>query len=357
MRSRTSPCRWAWLAFGALVAFCGCGASEVEPREAPVARVQVIPARRGEIVRRLRLPGTVRAYQEATLYAKVAGFLQSIAVDEGDHVDAGAPLARIEAPEMLADLDKLRVEANVARLEYERLRGAQSKAPDLVMPQAVDAAKARYEGARASLRRTETLVGYARITAPFAGVVTRRWVDPGAFIPAATSSSAAKSAAVLTLMDMGRVRIIVAVPEPEVPHLSQDQTAKIEAKEIPGRIFEAHVTRFAYSLDEATRTMAAQIELPNEDLALRPGMLVDVTIEERRPDALLLPAQAIASDKTGHFVYAVTDQKARKVPVELGVDDGSTVEVVGQLSAGEPVVVAGREGLADGQPVEAVQAP
>jgi len=359
MMGRPRIARSVWLALGAVAALAGCRAGgEVEPKSGAVARVQVVPVRRGEIVRRLRLAGTVRAYQEAILYAKVAGFLQSIAVDEGDRVEAGALLARIEAPEMLADLEKLRVEADVARLEYERLHSAQSKAPDLVMPQAVDAAKGRYEAARAALRRTQTLVDYAEITAPFAGVVTRRWVDPGAFIPAATASSAAKSAAVLTLMDMSRLRIEVAVPEPEVPHLNRDQPARVEAKDLPGRSFEARITRFAYALDEATRTMAAQIELSNDGFALRPGMLVDVTIEiERRPDALLLPAQAVVSEKNEHFVYVVADQKARKVAVELGVDDGSSVEVVGPLSAGEAVIIAGREGLADGQAVEATQAP
>lgn len=359
MRCRTRSVRPVWLSLAALVAVAGCGSGrDVEPKAAGSARVQVVPVRRGEVIRRLSLPGTVRAIQEATLYAKVAGYLQSIAVDEGDRVAAGADLATIEAPEMLADLEKFRVEANVASRDSERLRSAQSKAPDLVTLQSVDTAKARTEVARAALRRTETLLGYAKITAPFAGIVTRRWVDPGAFIPAATSSSAAKNAAVLTLMDFDRVRIDVAIPESEVSHVAQGQPATITAKELPGRSFAAEITRFAYALDETTRTMPAQIELANGDLALRPGMLVDVTIEvERKPDALLLPAQAIVSEKQGHFVYAVTDQKARKVPVELGVDDGTSVEIKGELAPGEAVVVAGREGLAEGQPVEAVPVP
>lgn len=363
--SRWLAVRLAVLAGSALLAGVsgspGCrrsdGAELAAASGSPVAQVQVVSVRTGEIVRRLRLPGSVRAFWAVTLYAKVPGYLRSIAVDVGDRVEAGALLAEIESPEMLADLEKLRVEAQLARLEYDRLREAQQEAPDLVMLQQVDEAKAGFESARAALRRTETLLEYARITAPFTGIVTRRFVDPGAFIPAATSSSAAANAAVLTLMDFGRVRVDIAVPGSDAPALREGLAAQVTAGELASRRFDGEVTRFAYALDGDTRTMAAEVWLDNPDLALRPGMLVDVEIALESKTATLLPAEALVSEKGRHFVVAVRDRQAHRLSVQIGIDDGVSVEVLEGLAADERVVVAGREGLRDGDVVEATAAP
>src|SRR5437867_7188878 len=120
--------------------------------QAPATPVQTIHPKRGEIVRRVTLPGNVTAYQEATLYAKVAGYLKSINVDKGDSVKEGDLLAEIEAPELLADLLKAKAEAEAAQLDYKRVTEAQKKASDLVMPQTVDAARAKSGVAVAGLR-------------------------------------------------------------------------------------------------------------------------------------------------------------------------------------------------------------
>lgn len=346
------------LAFAAIL-LGGCGRSgEATRPEETVAGVRVTHLRRGEIVRSLTLPGDVRPYQEAILYAKVAGYLKSIAVDTGDQVKEGQVLAEILAPEMLADLDKVKTEASVAALDYRRLRDAQKKAPDLVMPRTVDTAQGEAEKARANLRRIETLLGYAKITAPFDGIVTRRWVDPGAFIPAATSSSAARNAAVVTVMDFSRVRVEVAVPEPEVPHVRRDLPVEVTASEIQGRTFSGTVTRFAYALDDATKTMPAEIEIANGDGGLRPGMMVSVRMAvERIPDALLLPAEALMTEKDRSSVYVVQEGKAVRTPVETGFDDGVSVEIRKGIEAGASIVVAGQQGLSDGQAVKVVGGP
>lgn len=366
----------------------GCEPSKAAPTSAspPVANVQTVRARSGEIVRQLTLPGNIRAWQEAMLYAKVAGYLKTMAVDQGDWVKTDALLAEIEAPEMLADLDKLRAElvrhqaeverrraeGELARLEHERLRGAQAKSSDLVMPLSVDKARAQRDVAQAtlnvalaqqneaaaSLKRVETLLAYARITAPFDGVITRRWVDPGAFIPAATSGSAAKNAAVVSLMDFRRVRVTFALPDTEVPLLTTNLAARVTVPQLPGRVFDGKVTRFAYALDEATKTMPVEIEIPNADLALRPGMYASVRITlERRANGLLVPAEALVSEKKKTHVFVVRDSKAVRVPVRVGFDDGVQVEILEGLAADEPVIVAGKQSLTDGQPVKGVEAP
>jgi membrane fusion protein (multidrug efflux system) len=324
--------------------------------EAAGTPVQTIHPKRGEIVRRITLPGNVLPYQEATLYAKVAGYLKSINVDKGDSVKGGDLLAEIEAPEMLADLLKAKAEAEAAQLDSERVLEARKKASDLVMPQTVDAAIMRSDVAIAGARRIETLLGYAKITAPFSGIITKRWVDPGALIPAATSSSAPKSAAVVTLMDFTTVRIDVAIPDTEAPFVKRDLPVKVAVDELAGRTFDGAITRYAYALDESTRTMATEIEISNPDLVLRPGMWASVEIElQKKENALLIPAEALVTEKNKNSVFVVRDNKAQKVSVTTGFDDGVNVEVLKGCGPGDAVIVAGKQSVTDGQKVRATE--
>src|SRR5881275_1849720 len=133
----------------------GCKPSTAEPtKEAtPPVAVQVVQPKRGPITRNVTLPGEVKPYQQATLYAKVAGYLKTIAVDKGDQVKEGALLAEIEVPELLADRAKSRAEVEFAELDYKRVSEAQKKAPDLVTPLSVDTAKSKFEVAKANLER------------------------------------------------------------------------------------------------------------------------------------------------------------------------------------------------------------
>ena len=355
--SSTSPA-WPLLLLAALASCRPAGGVKASAaQEASVPSVSVARVHAGTLDRQITLPGTVRAYQEATLYAKVAGYLKSMAVDQGDRVTAGQVLAVLEVPEMEAEIGKLRAELDAAEVERTRLAQAAQRAPDLVTPQALDSAKAKCDIALANLKRTQTLLDYARLTAPFAAVVTKRWVDPGAFIPAATSSSSAKSAAVVSVMDFSRVRIDVAVPENEVPLVKVGLPVSVTVGELPSRTFEGKVTRIAYALDEATKTMGMQIELPNADGALRPGMYASVTTSlERKDGALLVPAEALVMQKAKPYAFRVEGGKARRVALQLGLDDGINVEVKDGLSPDDLVVISGAQSLTDGQACRPVEA-
>jgi membrane fusion protein (multidrug efflux system) len=342
------------LALAWLFTACKPPAETAKPQESPPLSVQTIRPARGPITRFISLPGGLKAYQQATLFAKVAGYLKSINVDKGDSVKEGALLAEIEVPELLADRARYRAEAEVAQLDFQRLSESLKKAPDLVMPQSVDDARAKLEIAKANLDRTETLLGYSRIVAPFSGIITRRMVDPGAFIPAATSGGSAQSAAIVTLADFSRVRLQVAVPEMEASLLALDQPVKITVEGLPGRAFNGKVTRFAYALDDETRTMLAEIELPNPKLELRPGMYATVKIGiESKIDVLLVPADAVVVEKAGASVFVLAEDRARKVRVQTGFNDGAQTEIVKGLDGNEPIILAGKRTLADGQRVTA----
>jgi RND family efflux transporter MFP subunit len=336
------------------MAFPGC--DWFRGPQTPATPVQTIHPKRREIVRRITLLGNVMAYQEATLYSKVAGYLKTISVDKGDSVKEGALLAEIEAPEMLADMVKARAEAEAAQLDYKRVTEAQKKASDLVMPQMVDAAKAKSGVAVAGLQRIETLLSYAKITAPFSGVITKRWVDPGALIPAPTSSSTSKSAAVVTLMDFSTVRIDVAIPDTEAPFVKKDLPAKVTVNELPGRSFAGTITRFSYALDESTKTMTTEIDISNPDLVLRPGMWASVEIElQKKENALLIPAEALVTEKNKNSLFVVRENKAEKVSVTTGFDDGVSVEILKGCGPNDSVIVAGKQSVTDGQRVQATE--
>ena len=332
---------------------CEDSASDAPKPPAQPAPVQTVQPKRGPITRFVVLPAEVRPYQQATLYAKVAGYLKTIAVDKGDRVNQNDVIAEIEVPELLADIQKYKAEVEVAQIDFRRLSDSQKKLPDLVVPQTVDEAGGRLDIAKANLDRTQTLLNYARITAPFAGIITKRFVDPGAFIPAATSGSAASTAAIVTLTDLNRVRVQVPVPELESSLVGTGQPVVITADGLPGRSFNGTITRFSYSLDDASKTMLAEIELSNPKLELRPGMYALAKIGlEQKEDAVLIPIDALLVEKANTSVFTIADNKAKKTLVKTGFNDGTNAEVTAGIKLDQPVIVLGKRTLADGQPVQ-----
>jgi len=319
----------------------------------PAAPIEVHVTRlsTGPITRTILLPAQVLPLQQATLYAKVSGYLQSISVDKGDRVAAGAALARIEVPELMAARAKQQAELRAAEAEYGRLEESLHRAPDLVVPQMVDQSRGRLEVAQANFDQSETLLRYSTVTAPFAGIVTQRFVDPGALIQAGTSNGAA----IVTLMNFSKVRLQVAVPELEASRVTVGQPVLISTENLPGKTFEGKVARFTYALDVASRTMLAEVGLDNPELLLRPGMLVTAKLGiERHENAALLPSEAIAMEKTNAFVYAVDGDRAVKRPVKLGFTDGKNAEVIEGVKPEDVLILVGPGPFGDGQPVRVV---
>jgi membrane fusion protein (multidrug efflux system) len=318
---------------------------------APVA-VEVTAPRRGDIHRFVTLPATLRANQSVTLHAKVPGYLKSITVDRGDTVKAGQLLAELEFPELLAARSRLEAEAAIAKIESDRLGAARAKAPDLVTPQAADAASARLAIAQAALKENETMLGYAKITAPFAGVVTARNVDVGAFVPAATANASTGAAAIVTVMDFATVRVRVAVPEVEAARVKTGQPVVVTTDALPGKTFRGTVTRHAGALDESTRSLLVEADLPNADGALRPGMYLSARIGvELHTDTMLIPAAALVREKAAGFVFTLTDGRATKLPVKYGFIDSTSAEILDGLAANTRVIIPGKVALAPGQAV------
>ncbi len=336
------------IATASIVAQADTGKSTAAP-----TLVEVTHPSRGGVDRVVTLPGTIHALQEATLYAKVPGYLKAIKVDKGDSVKSGALIAEIEAPELSADLTRYRAEATAAKAEYDRLQQAYQRSPDLVMPVELDRAKGKFDVAQANVDRNQTLLAYANITAPFPGVITKRYVDLGAFIPAATSGSTAQSAAIVTLMNFTSVRAQVAVPAAEASLVNKGLPVRLNVEGLAGRNFAGTITRYAYALDDGSRTMLAEVELPNPKLELRPGMYASMQIGIEHHDAvLLIPVAALVMEKANAFAFVAADGVAKKRPVKVGFNDGVKVEVMEGITANDAVILVGKRTLSDGQAVQ-----
>ena len=336
----------------ALAVRSALAAEQAKPRE-----VQVVHANHGDVTRFVSLPGTIRANQQAALYATVAGYLNSFTVDKGDAVSAGQVLAEIEVPELLADRARFRAEVKVAEADSHRVLAAQAKAPDLITAQSVDDAQARADIARANLERTETLLGFARLTAPFPGVVTARYLDPGAFVPAATAGGAVPAAVVLAVADFSTVRVQVPVPEADASYVVTGQLVRFTTEGHPGRVFEGRVSRYNYILDDTAKTMLVEADMPNPGLVLRPGMYASARIGvETHTNVLTMPMAALVMEKQNAFAFVATGGVARKTPVKIGFNDESKVEILNGLTGDPLVILGGRQPLTDGAAIAVTEA-
>lgn len=323
--------------------------------------VIVTTAQRGTIVRSIELPGDLAGFYQSTLYAKVTGYLKTISVDKGDWVKAGQVLARIEVPELRERLAKAHADLEVQKVTYDRLQQVWKSDPRLVARQDVDVAYGKYQEAQAHADELVAMLGYTNIVAPFDGVITGRFVDPGALIRASGAgeqsdlASAGQPNAIVSEAMIDRVRVYLYVPEGVVGTIRRGMPASLTVKDYPGRTFTGTVTRFANSLDLSTRTMLTEVDINNPEHVLYPGMYANVTLQlERHDDAITLRDSAVGTLAEGNYVYVVRGGLLTRLPVTIGIRSGGVVEITSGLSAGERVVAALDPGLSDGELVKSV---
>lgn len=345
--------------------------------------VTVVEPERKPGVQTITLPASVDAIEKATLYAKVSGYVQWIHVDKGDRVKKGEVLAQLEVPEVekeyqsaqaavaesLAEYQRAEADANLKQLTYERTKGVRDSEPTVVSPQEVDVAhaasesaagnvrlaKAHLDKARAELGKLQVLAQFAKVTAPFDGVVSERFVDRGALIQPGANSSGSP---VVSVVRIDSVRVYISVPEVNVAQIARGATAQVRLDALAGRLFSGKVTRFADAVDPQSRTMKTEIDLPNPDHRILPGMFGTITLDlSTDPHAVFLPDQSIRHDSAGNkYVYAVKDGQFRKVEIQTANDDGVQTQVFG-LRDEQAIVVSGAENLREGSRVKAVTDP
>ena len=347
-------------------------------RSEALQAVPVAKAGREDLFKELTVQAEFRPYQEIDLHAKVAGFLQQINVDIGDRVKEGDLLATLEIPELRDDLDHARAvekrsddevahaEAayDDAHLSYTRLAEVNKVQPDLVAQQDLDtaqaknrsaetalaAAKEQVEIAKSDVEKLQTMFKYSRITAPFSGIITKRYADRGALIQAGTAGG--QTLPLVRLSENNRLRLVFPVSVSFVKNIHVGDPVEIR-DDSPSQALQGAVSRFTRKVDTDTRTMETEVDVPNHDLKLVPGMYVSVKLKvDRRPNALAIPVEAISGGKSP-MVYLINPEDViEERPVTLGIETPTKVEVTAGLSENDRVMIGGHTQVKPGQRVE-----
>ena len=351
------------------------------PAAQDVPEVAVIRAVPTTAPREVVLPGSFEAFEEVRLYARVTGYLAEVRVDIGDRVKARSVLAQMHLPEMDAEVGRAEADLAAARAElrraeaaarladitHRRLSDLKTSEPKAVTQQDVDVAAAEaevalalaegaaaaIEVAKAKLAHLEAMIGYARIRAPFDGVIVRRFVDPGALVVAGSEGGEP----ILEVASTDRLRLILSIPEALVPAVRPGVEAVVTVDALPGREFTGTISRIAGALAIDTRNMRAEIDMGAGDGGLRPGMYASVRLLiEQAGSIYSLPASAIRRDGADTFVWSVHDGQIVRKDVEMIENDAVRAIVRAQFTAGTQVVVTAPVDLKQGQPARTREA-
>lgn len=338
--------------------------ARVASTDEPTASVAKV--RREDLYKQVTIDAEFRPYLEVALHAKVSGYVKDMKVDFGDKVKTGQLLATLEVPELQDELTNARAAARKAgadytnaHLIYTRLQSVNKDHPNLVAEQDLDtaeandlAAAAAIAAAKAEVEKYQTMVSYTQITAPFDGVVTHRYADPGSLIQAGTSSDT-QSLPLVRVSDNYRLRLDFPVTVDYVKDIRLGDPVAVRVDSLNGKAFTGTISRFTDDVNQDTRTMTTEIEVANPNLELVPGMYATVVLKvEKRPQALAVPIEAVVGDKPP-VVYVVNhDDQIEEHPVKLGLETPDKYEVLSGLREGDLVVIGNGSKLQAGQKVE-----
>jgi RND family efflux transporter MFP subunit len=357
----------------------------------PVITVGVTKVVNKSLGRQITLSSELVPFQEIDVYAKESGYVKRLLVDYGTHVKAGQVMAILEIPELEAQLQEDQAEIRNAtnqvsraqhelyryqaqykalHLQYTRLNSVFESQPGIVAQQEVDdaqgkdlAASAQVDAgqaaqeatqsqlsvARAKLAHDQSLFDYARITAPFAGVVTERYANLGTLVQAGTNSQAAP---IVKLSEDDLFRLVIPVPESYVRYIHVGDPVDVRVPSL-NKMFPGRVARFSVDVKEATRTMHTEVDVQNRDRILMPGLYAEADVAlEHRDDIPTIPLQAVNHEGNTTTVFVV-DRKneIEDRPIMLGLQTANDAEVVSGLVEGDQVVVSDRSGLKPGDKV------
>ncbi|MGA8868168.1 MAG: efflux RND transporter periplasmic adaptor subunit [Candidatus Sulfotelmatobacter sp.] len=374
------------------VACSGNGSGRVQA-SGPSVTVGVTQVMRKSLGRQITLSSELVPFQEIDVYAKESGYVKKLFVDYGTHVKAGQVMAILEIPELEAQLEEdqaqirnagnevSRAQHELARyqaqykalhLEFTRLNEVFQSQPGIVAQQEVDdsqgkdlaaesqvdagqaaleAAQSQLSEAKAKLSHDQSLFDYSKITAPFSGIVTERYANLGQLVQAGTSSST-QAIPIAKLSEDDLFRLVIPVPESYVRFIHVGDHVDVRVPSL-NRTFPGKVARFSVDVKEETRTMHTEVDVPNLDRVLIPGMYADADVTlEHKADIPTVPLQALnhEGDKTTVFVVD-TNGAIEDRPVSLGIQTANDAEVVEGLHEGEQVVVSDRGGLTPGEKV------
>lgn len=309
----------------------------------------------------VKLPATLTAFEQVSIFPKVNGYVTNVRVDVGSHVRQGDLLMTLEAPELAQAVSQAKeryaramADYKIDRENYERLAEA-ARTPGAISPMdlATDKAKAEADSSLANSEKAnwqlqQVMMDYLRVTAPFTGVITIRNVHPGALVDATN-----KSLPMLELKQVDHLRLQVDIPETIAATLRKNDTLTYYVAAMPGRKWTAPVARISDNINREYRTERVEADVYNRNETLSPGMYADVLFHSKgNRDALTVPPAAVVTSTEAKYVIAVRNGHTFKVNVTTGNENSRLVEVVGDLKAGDTVVSPANDEIRNGIPVQ-----
>jgi membrane fusion protein, multidrug efflux system len=305
----------------------------------------------------VKLPATLAAFLQVSIFPKVNGYVTDVRVDVGSHVQKGQLLMTLEAPELVQAVAQAKeryaralADYRIDRENYERLAEA-SRTPGAISPMdlATDKAKAEADSAlanseKANWQMQQAMMDYLHVTAPFAGVITIRNVHPGALVDATN-----KSIPLLELKQVDHLRLQVDIPETIAATLRKNDTLSFYVVALPGRKLTAPIARISDNINMQYRTERVEADIYNSDETLSPGMYADVVFDSKgNRGALAVPPSAVVISTEAKYVIAVRNGRTVKVNVTTGNENSRLVEVVGDLRAGDTLIAPANDEIKEG---------
>ncbi|MHB8206537.1 efflux RND transporter periplasmic adaptor subunit [Mucilaginibacter sp.] len=335
---------------------------------AVVTQPNTVPAfslKEGTLNTTMSIPGVLQPYQTVDLYAKVNGFIKVMTVDIGSVVHKGQLLMTLDAPEMTAALKQSQEDLHSkeaiyrgSKANYDRLLST-SKKPGTISPNDLDMSHAKMSADSASLLAAKSayqlaadLKDYLEVRAPFDGVISSRNVYPGAYV---TPSDKSSNKPMLTLQEQTKLRLVVDVPEAATGYFTDKGTVHFTVKTLPGKQFTAMVNRMAGSMDETLRTEQMQMDIVNNDKQLLPGMFAQVNLQlSNAQKNFIVPQSAVTENSQRIFVIRVVNNKAQWVNIQKGRETADSLEVYGNLKAGDVLISNATDEMKNGTTVNTV---
>ena len=297
----------------------------------------------------VRLPGTILPFQTAAINAQVTGYLKSVRVDIGDRVREGDILADISVPELSNHFIKALADFQYHLILLDRYRKTLRSSPDLISAEEVDLARNKYLVSLAELRKLVSELQFSVIRAPFDGIITRRYIDPGALVGPRRTGSEGPSA-LFRLDDLHKVRVVMDIPQRFVNDIHKGTKASLL---IPGQVYQpvpGEVALISHALNPDSKTMPVQAIFPNPEGLLKPGMFIRINLLVRTlSGALTIPDSALVTRNGLTFVYTIDNKGGvEERRIVTGEDNGIEVEILKGLHPDDTVIVTGKHQVLPG---------
>jgi RND family efflux transporter MFP subunit len=332
--------------------------SSTEKRGIPRPLVVRGNAQRGEIINSLTFTGDIMPTQQATIYSKVNGNLEKIFVDIGSIVSQNQTLALIDTTIYAQNLKLANANYLQADVTYQNNKIAYERNKKLFEQNLIarqdlenskttmDASMAQKEAAYANYSNAKTQLSYCKVTAPFSGIITKRFFDQGAYI---NSTGSSPNSSLYILMNVSQLKSYLNIPEKNVPLLSKVTGIEVTADALPNIKFKADIKKISEAVDLTTRTMQIEIDIENSNKLLKPGMFANITmIMEKKENAVILPNQVIQNDDYGNYVYLIKpDTTVEKRYISIGIKQDTKFEILSGITDKDQVVFIGQSLIRD----------